>query len=801
MDSSSEHADPQPAPVPPGAPPAQPQVPAAAGTPAPRKRRRWRRILLFGVGIPAAILLVVAAYYYVSFARIIDERLHGERMRTLPRVFARPVEIRRGQLLSEQQLVDRLNDLGYAERPQAAQPGEFSIGDKWLALIARAGSAEGRVVRVTFNPAIAGLVPPTRADGRPEISSAVAKIEIAGGGAVESVKLDAPLVTALITANREKRRRVSLAIIPRPMVQAVLAIEDRRFYEHPGIDPIRMVGALVTNLRGNKSYLVGASTITQQLVKNFFLTPEKSLRRKLQEQFLALVLETRASKDEIVELYLNEVYLGQRGSFAIHGVAEASRLMFGKDVTNVSLAEAATIAGTIQAPFTWSPFSSPTRARDRRNVVLQAMVDAGFVKQADAERAGREPMVVVAQALDTEAPYFVDLLGQTLADDYPGLLAGSQPVDVFTSLDTNLQRIAQEAVKIGLVQIDEQLARRNNKNKAQVALMAIDPRTGEVLALVGGRSYTQSQFNRAFSAKRQPGSVFKPFVYLAAFEEAAASGRTDITPATTVVDEPTTFLFEDKEWTPSNYEEQYDGVITLRRALAMSRNVSTAKVAEMVGYDKVADLWKKTGSATPPRPYPSIALGVFEATPFEVATAYTVFPNFGVLRPLRPILRILNGGAPVPVAISQGRRIARSDTTYLVTNMMRSVINEGTGAAARAWGFGLDAAGKSGTTNDLRDAWFVGFTPELLTAVWVGFDDNQPLGLTGSAAALPIWTRFMMGALAGRPSLTFYVPDGVSFAEIDTDTGKLAQTACPRISREAFLPGTEPTEVCVLHRF
>ncbi len=233
----------------------------------------------------------------------------------------------------------------------------------------------------------------------------------------------------------------------------------------------------------------------------------------------------------------------------------------------------------------------------------------------------------------------------------------------------------------------------------------------------------------------------------------------------------------------------------------MSRNVSTAKVAEMVGYDKVANLWKKTGSATPPRPYPSVALGVFEATPFEVASAYTVFPGYGELRSLRPILRIVNGSRPVPVANAPPRRIARRDTTFLVTNMMRSVINEGTGASARYWGFTQDAGGKSGTTNDMRDAWFVGFTPELLTAVWVGFDDNQPLGLSGSVAALPIWTRFMMGALAGHPNLPFGAPEGISFAEIDRDTGKLAEVACPRIFHEAFLAGTEPTEVCALHKF
>jgi penicillin-binding protein 1B len=766
-----------------------------------RRRRRLRLYLGVALALPLAVLLSVAGYYYVSFARIIDERLHGERMRTLPRVFARPFEIRRGQWLSSQQLVDRLNDLGYSERTQSEQPGEFARMEDAVTLVPRGGDLVGRPVRILVNPSGArssGLIGP---DGRPVPTPAIERIDVAGSGAVDAVRLDAPLLTTLITTGREKRRRISLTLIPKFMVQAVLAIEDRRFYEHPGIDPIRIVGAIITNIKGDKPYLVGGSTLTQQLVKNFFLTPEKSIRRKFQEQCLSIVLETRATKDEILELYLNEIYLGQRGSFAIHGVAEASRKFFGKDVTNLSLAEAATIAGVIQAPHTHSPFSSATRSRDRRNVVLQAMVDAGYVSQAAAERAGREPMQTVARALDSEAPYFVDLLGQTLTDQYPGLLSSTQPVDIYTTLDTNLQRLAQEAVQAGIVQIDTQLARKRVKGTAQVALIAIDPRTGDILAFVGGRSYGLSQFNRAVSAKRQPGSVFKPFVYLAAFEEAAAAGRTDITPATLINDEQTTFSFEDQSWTPRNYEDEYDGMITLRRALAQSRNVATVKVAELVGFDKVAALWKRFGSSTAPRPYPSIALGVFEATPVEVASAYTVFPNLGELRPLRAISRIVNGPTERPVVTPGATRIARPDTTFLVTSMMRSVINEGTAASARGLGFVLDAAGKTGTTNDLRDAWFVGFTPDLLTAVWVGFDDNQPLGLSGALAALPIWTRFMMSSLAGRPNVTFEPPAGVSFVEIDRDTGKLAQPGCPRVMKEFFLAGTEPADICELHRF
>jgi penicillin-binding protein 1B len=291
-------------------------------------------------------------------------------------------------------------------------------------------------------------------------------------------------------------------------------------------------------------------------------------------------------------------------------------------------------------------------------------------------------------------------------------------------------------------------------------------------------------------------------VYLAAFERAIAEGRTDVTPASLVDDEQTTFEFDDQTWTPENYENEYDGIITFRRALARSRNLATIKVAEATGYDRVAALWRKLGVGTVPKAYPSIALGVFEATPLEIATAYTLFPNGGSVRPLRHLVRVTAGGKDVtkPDA-GKPKPIARPDTTFLVTDMLRSVLNEGTGAGARSAGFTLDAAGKTGTTNDLRDAWFVGFTPDLLTVVWVGFDDNQPVGLSGAQAALPIWTTFMTKALAGRASAPFDVPDNITYVDIDADTGKLAVPGCPRLLHQAFIAGTEPTEACELHRF
>jgi penicillin-binding protein 1B len=730
-----------------------------------------------------------------SAVRTIDERLQGERLRTLPRIYGRPLELRAGLSLTPPQLIDRLNDLGYAHRPRLDKPGQFAVGAEAVALMPRDGPAKGRIVRVVFGK------PPAARRGAPAAPPRVLRIEIEGKTSPSTV-LEAPLLSAIVTSNREKRRPVALDLIPRHVREAVLAIEDRRFYGHPGVDVIRSLGALVTNVRGDRPYLVGGSTLTQQLVKNFFLTPAKTLRRKIQEQFMALVLERRATKDEILELYLNDVYLGQRGSFAVHGVAEAARLFFGKNVSNLSVAEAATIAGVIQAPQVYSPFRSPERARERRDVVLRAMTEAGFLSSDAAARAVREPLAVVSTAFENQAPYFLDYVTQMLVEQQPQALSSSQPVEIYTTLDVHLQRLAQESVREGLARLDQTLSRRRRPAQAQAALIAIDPRTGEILAMVGGRSYNQSQFNRAVHARRQPGSVFKPFVYLAAFELAAAEGRVDLTPATLVEDEPTTFWTGQEEWAPANYGDEYDGLTTFRGALARSRNIATIKAAEAAGYENIAALWRKIGPGEPPHPYPSIALGVFEATPLEIASAYMTLANLGVRRPAIVMSRATVGGAAVELpAPPKPEQVAHPDCTYLVVDMLQSVLSEGTGAGARAAGFALDAAGKSGTTNDLRDAWFAGFTPELLTVVWVGLDDNQALGLSGSQAALPIWTSFMQRALAGRPNIPFEAPEGVVFVDIDRDTGGLAAPGCPRVIREVFLTGAEPVARCALHSY
>ena len=750
------------------------------------------RYVLSAVGILAIAVVGSFVFSYVSYSRLIDARLYDEQARTLPRVYARPLVLRQGQAVSQRELVASLNDLGYAQRAVATVPGEFAIAGDDVTIMPRAADA-GDPIRVSFLPG----------------ASAIQRIAVAGREKGDSVQLDPPLLTALMTGQgREKRLRVPLASIPKYAQLAVLAIEDQGFYSHPGINPFRIGAAAMTNIFGDNPNLVGYSTITQQLARMFFLADEfnaeltegrRSYVRKLREALMSLVLERRTSKDTILELYLNDVYLGQRGSFAIHGVAEAARLFFGKDVANLSLGEAALIAGVIRSPAPHSPFANPERAIERRDVVLRAMADEDYISPEAADRAAREPLQVVAGAVDHEAPYFVDMVGGQLAEAFPGLTAETGRVDVFTTLDLNLQRAALDAVRDGLAHVDRLLAERDRPEPAQAALIAVDPRNGEILAMIGGRSYNQSQYNRAIAARRQPGSVFKPFVFLAAFEYAAEEGRTDLTPASLTIDEPATFVFDDQIWEPRNFDA-YDGEITWRRALAMSRNLGTIRVGETIGFDRVAERWRAVGVGTPPPPFPSITLGAFELSPIDVAQAYTLFVNAGRVRPLTAIERIETTDRewrPDRAALTPA---ARPDTTFLVTNMMRSVLDEGTAVGARAAGFALDAAGKTGTTNDFRDAWFVGFTPDLLAVVWVGFDNNEPVSLTGAQAALPIWATFMQAALAGRPSTPFEVPDGITFVEIDRDTGKLAHPTCPHVFRESFLAGTEPTEYCDVHR-
>jgi penicillin-binding protein 1B len=741
--------------------------------------------LLSLITLPLVVGSSLLIYYYMRYSVMVERRLSGERWMVPSRLYARPLVLRKDLPLTVRDLVKTLNNLRYEQRAQGPPgPGEFVIDGDRVAF-------EPRPIPGAAEEPLAVLLTRGRVK---EMRGLESKRLYA------SQTLEPELITYLFDESREKRRRVRYEDLPDHLVKAVLAIEDRRFFSHPGLDPIRIAAAALRNIRA-ESFLQGGSTITQQLVKNFFLTPERTLRRKTQEALLAFVLERRAQKKEILELYLNEIYLGQGGSFSINGVGEAARIYFRKDVANLTLPESALIAGMIQSPNPYNPYRHPKRATDRRNVVLKAMLDAGFIDAETCEKAMAEPIRVEAETVDTiGAPYFVDLVKSQLVQRYDSRDLVTQNLSVYTSLDLHLQSLAQEALSHGLEELDRRIKPEAGK-EVQGSLIAMEPGTGAILALVGGRSYGASQYNRATQARRQPGSTFKPFVYLTAFEATFEDpALPPITPATVVEDEPSVFFFEDKEYIPRNYGDKYLGYITLRRALAKSQNVAAVKVAEIVGFDRVADLWsRKLGIAGDIQPYPAVALGSFEATPLDVATAYNVLANGGLKIEPYTVLRVTDEKGqtleqhrpPAPI------RVVHEESAFLVTNMLRSVFSEGTAVRARAMGFNVDAAGKTGTTNDMRDAWFAGYTPDLLCVVWVGFDDNTPVNLDGARAALPIWVHFMKGALAGTEPRSFEVPEeNIVFVDIDKRTGLLATPYCPDVISEAFIAGTEPAEPC-----
>ncbi len=750
------------------------------------QRLRLVLILLTAITLPVVIGSSVLIYYYLRFSVMVDRRLQGERWMTPARIYGRPAVLKVGTVLGLPDVVKILNGLKYEEKPDLpAAAGEFAAGNKTITFIPRGTGTGGEAVTITIGE---GKIREMRG--------------LTTKKAYASLTLEPQLITYVFDESREKKRIVRYEECPEHLIQAVLAIEDRRFFSHPGLDPVRIVGAAVRNVRA-ESYIQGGSTITQQLVKNFFLTPERTFRRKAQEALLAFVLERRAQKQDILELYLNEIYLGQVGSFGISGVGEAARMYFAKDVGNLTLAESALLAGMIQSPNPLNPYRHAQRATDRRNQVIRAMRDAGFIDDAAVKAALAQPLKVENATVDAaDAPYFIDLVRQQLAERYDPKDLATQNLAIYTSLDLPLQSLAQNILSQGLARLDKSIKRKNHP-PLQGALIAIEPSTGAVVALVGGRDYSSSQYNRATQAKRQPGSTFKPFVFLAAFEATFEDpALPPITPATIVEDAPTVFFFERQEYTPQNYEGSYKGYTTLRQALAHSLNVATVKVAEMVGYDRIADLWnKKLGMGDSVKPYPAIALGSFEATPLELATAYNVLANGGLKVPPLTVVSVMDERN---VALEQHKpapqRVARPESTFLVVNMMRSVLNNGTAAGARSMGFSADAAGKTGTTNDMRDAWFAGFTPDLLCVVWVGFDDNTPINLSGARAALPMWVEFMKGAQAGARGQRFSVPSqNVVFLDIDRQTGLLATPSCPVTISESFVAGTEPQEYCSWH--
>ncbi|MDH4044997.1 MAG: PBP1A family penicillin-binding protein [Gemmatimonadota bacterium] len=583
----------------------------------------------------------------------------------------------------------------------------------------------------------------------------------------------------------ESRTPVRLDDVPAHLVQAVLAVEDQRFFEHGGLDLQRIAGAAVANIRAG-GIAQGGSTITQQLAKNLFLSARRTPLRKLREAAMAVMLEDRYAKPAILEAYLNEIYLGQEETWGIHGVAAAARYYFGKELDDLTLGEAALLAGMIRAPNRYTPVRHADRARERRDLVLRLMVEQGRIDERAARRAGRERIRTRPNSQQVaDARYFRDFALGRLRDE-----AGRVPergAAVYTTLDPALQRAAERAVREGLAAL--------RTREAQAALVALDPRTGEVLAMVGGRDYGASQFNRATDALRQPGSAFKPIVALAAL---GRQGRRDptFTLASVVEDEPLTVTTPAGLWEPDNYDRQFRGPVTVREALEQSLNVPFARIGLAVGPERIAETGKRLGIIAPLRPVPSLALGASEVTPLELTRAYGVFATGGKLADTRTVLAVGSaaGNGISSTRAARIREVADPAEAYLVTSALEGAVARGTGRALAGSGHRDDIAGKSGTSSEWRDGWFVAYTPTLVVGVWVGYDDGRSLRLTGSRSALPIVALFLREALRQTGGERFPVPDGIEFAYVGTDRGWWGWEC--NGEPEVFLEGTAPDDRC-----
>jgi penicillin-binding protein 1A len=586
----------------------------------------------------------------------------------------------------------------------------------------------------------------------------------------------------------ENRTPVALADVPETLIKALIAAEDTRFYSHHGLDLRGIARAMFRNIRARK-VLEGGSTLTQQLAKVLFLTPERSYTRKLKEMALALRIEQRYTKQEILSLYLNQIYFGN----GAYGVSAAAQIYYNKKAKDLTLDECAMLAGLPRSPKYYSPFKSQEKARGRRAYVLNRMVNMGVISRAQADEAKKTPLPEhPAAAPGGPAPYFVEYVRQKVEERFGSSILYSGGLNIYTSLNDGLQAHAEQAVRAGLAKIE---ARRSRKAAApvplQAALLAIDPATGRIRAMVGGRDFSQSQFNRAWQSLRQPGSAFKPLIYAAALDRGfGASDILDDSPLTLQVDNKRT-------WSPENFSHTYQGPVTMRKALVQSLNIPTVRLLGKIGIGEAIGYARKFGIKSPLTPYPSLALGSSDVTLFELVSAYTIFDNRGVRIGPVSILTITDSAGRVLYANDAiPEQVIKPETAFLITNLLRGVIERGTAWKARE--LGRPAAGKTGTTNNYCDAWFLGYTPDLVAGVWVGYDDRRSIGPkeTGARAALPIWLEFMKQAVAGHEPEEFAVPDGVIFREVDITTGLLSTEHCRQSVREAFLPGTEPRQYC-----
>ena len=726
-----------------------------------RRIRPYVQVAALLLSVALAVLVVIVVSSYRDFSLLIDQQIAGGYLKSHAGLYAAPRVIEKGARLTRDQLAATLQRAGYArDKASNIWNGSFAVNDSEVRILPRQGTESHEWISVKFDSR--GYISALAANDRTDLTS---------------YSLEPELLTTDASVKTGKQQTLTFEELPPVLVQAILSIEDRRFFEHNGVD-VWGIGRAIINFtsHGKLHFSQGGSTITQQLVKNVYLTPEKTLRRKFNEAVIAVALENRLSKQDILALYCNEVYLGQRSGVGVRGVAQAARVFFGKELNDLSLQEAATIAGMIQSPARYAPDRHPEAARDRRDRVIAAMIRDGAISSDQGQVAQGLPVEVAAfeSAGNQLAPYYVDTVNRALEVSTSNLETDTdqQGLRVQTTIDPDLQAAAEHAL---LQQLDALNKTSRSSIQPQGAMVALDPHTGHVLAMVGGRNYAESQLNRATDAKRQPGSVFKPFVYAAALEAG-------ISPLATYNDTPQTFQYGNATYSPGNYGESYSmHDVLMREGLIRSLNVVTVELAMQTGLANVANTAARFGLPRP-TPYPAMALGTTEVTPLQVASAYAAFVNGGKLVRPTVVAGMMDNGVDHSSEIDllpAATQIIKPTTAYMITDMLGSVTKRGTARRAGSSLHGVAIAGKTGTS---RDGWFVGYTANLVCAVWIGYDDNSQLGLTGAEAALPAWINFVKEALAIRPSLgatTFTKPAGIVTVRIDPETGFLAGPDCP----------------------
>jgi penicillin-binding protein 1B len=765
-------------------------------------------ILLAAAAVALVAIIGIFIFYCVRFSRVIDARLSGDIFNNASLVFAAPTPVFTGEAQTAQAIAARLRKALYAEGENGSQVGTYRLVGNRLEI--RPGPAsffhgevikEGPAALVFRNGHIAAIT------------------SLHNAAPLDAYQLEPEVITTLFDDSRSKRRLVRYQDLPKTVVDAVVATEDHSFFKHHGVNLYRIVASAIHDFFRSDEVMQGGSTLTMQLARNIFgLTPHRKFGRKINEVFLAVLLEQRLTKEQIFEMYANQVYLGQRGSFAIYGFGEAAYAYFDKDVSSLTPADAALLAGVIRGPNIYSPYKYPARALERRNFVLKSMKELGMLTPAETEKAFSSPLGLVTRNVEgTQAPYFVDLVKDQLLSQFTERELLSQSYKIYTTLDLDVQEAASEGVRTGTAEIDKQLnrskaakavreakaakdgkaakevpdAKPTDSLQPQVALVAMDPHTGWLKALVGGRDYGRSQLDHVL-AKRPPGSSFKPFVYAAALSSGVDGSQPLITPATILNDEPTTFEFAGQAYEPENYKQEYHGQVDLREALMFSLNVATVRLAEMVGYDKVRNLAVAAGINKDLQATPAIALGAYVATPLEIAGAYTIFSNDGLYVAPRFILAVNDAsGKTLWQSTAVSRQVLDPRVAYLTVSLMESVVNNGTAAGVRSRGFKLPAAGKTGTSHD---GWFAGFTSNLLAVAWVGYDDDRELKLTGAASALPIWTEFMKLATTNsvyHDAQPFAPPSGIVSVPVEM-TANLSGGEAAVVRNEYFIEGTQP---------